>query len=232
MACQRVTQKSYATRPSPPYHAGECRDQIKEGNDGRTYKSIQNKRGIYTWMPSRTTTRKNGNNKGKQYEIHYNGGRPFFVEDFPKQKQLLLFGSTYNRDTGQDEKAAKLATYKYLNCWLGDPSSNSWGDYEKGSTILLQKNKTKFIFIGSTVVEFELAPGDQPVKFMNPIGNSDVPLPYLIGKQNIYLFSMKDVRVPIELFDMTQDIYGQFWGHGKFKSLEKQGVELGGKTLH
>jgi hypothetical protein len=231
MACNRVTQKSYATRPSPPYHAGECKDQVKEGNDGRTYKSIQNKRGIYTWMPSRAsnTTRKS---KGKQYEIHYNGSRPFFVEDFPKQKQLTLFSSAYSYDSGKDEKAGKIATFKYLNCWLGDPSSDSWGDYEKGSTILLQKNKTKFIFIGSTVVEFELAPGDAPVKFMNPIGNSDVPLPYLIGKQNIYLFSMKDVRVPIELFDLTKDIYAQFWGHDKFKSLEDQGVELGGKTLH
>jgi len=228
MACRRVTQKSYVTRPSPPYHAGECKDQVKQGNDGRTYKSIQNKRGIYTWMPSRGTLK----SKGKQYEIHYNGSRPFFVEDFPKQKQLTLFSSNYSYNSGKDEKDKKLETFKYLNCWLGDPSSDSWGDYEKGSTILLQKNKSKFIFIGSTVVEFELAPGDSPVKFMNPIGNSDVPLPYLIGKHNIYLFSMKDVRVPIELFDMTKDIYAQFWGHDKFKSLEDQGVDLKGKTLH
>lgn len=154
------------------------------------------------------------------------------MEDFPKQKQLMLFSSTYNRDTGHDEKANKVATFKYLNCWLGDPSSNSWGDYEKGSTILLQKNKTKFIFIGSTVTEFELAPGDAPVKFMNPIGNSDVPLPYLIGKKNIYLFSMKDVRVPIELFDLTKDIYAQFWGHDTFKSLEEHGISLKGETLY
>ena len=43
---------------------------------------------------------------------------------------------------------------------------------------------------------------------------------------------MKEVRVPIELFDLTKDIYAQFWGHGKFKSLEEHGISLKGETLY
>ena len=77
--CVRVTQKKYATRPSPPFHAGDCPWQTMEGNDGRSYKSIKTKSGSHVWIPVNGSvssgTRKNGRpgkgtKKGKIYNIH------------------------------------------------------------------------------------------------------------------------------------------------------------------
>ena len=48
-SCKRVTMKK---RPSPSYHAGDCKGLSKKGSDGRTYTSVADKRGIYTWKPS------------------------------------------------------------------------------------------------------------------------------------------------------------------------------------
>ena len=41
--------KKYAKRPSPPYPANECPNQIRIGNDGNEYVSKSDKRGIFAW---------------------------------------------------------------------------------------------------------------------------------------------------------------------------------------
>ena len=49
MPCKRVTLKRYLARPSPPYHAGECRGKTMKGNSGLMYTSKPDKNGVYTW---------------------------------------------------------------------------------------------------------------------------------------------------------------------------------------
>lgn len=45
-----VKVEKYANRPSPPYHANECKNMILEGSDGDSeYISSPNKNGVYSW---------------------------------------------------------------------------------------------------------------------------------------------------------------------------------------
>lgn len=49
MPCTKIKSGKYLKRPSPPYHAGECKNKVKRGNDGQKWISAQNSRGVYVW---------------------------------------------------------------------------------------------------------------------------------------------------------------------------------------
>ena len=49
-ACIEQKTKKYRSRGSPPYSAMDCKDLTKKGNDGATYVSKPDKRGIYRWV--------------------------------------------------------------------------------------------------------------------------------------------------------------------------------------
>ena len=45
----KQTSKKYEKRPSPPYHADAFKGKTLVGNDGRNYRSVANRAGIYQW---------------------------------------------------------------------------------------------------------------------------------------------------------------------------------------
>jgi hypothetical protein len=47
--CTFQHTRKYATRPSPPYPANECKHDQMIGNDGNRYRSVGNKNGVFTW---------------------------------------------------------------------------------------------------------------------------------------------------------------------------------------
>jgi hypothetical protein len=47
--CTFQHTRKYATRPSPPYPANECKHDQKTGNDGNRYRSVGNKNGVFSW---------------------------------------------------------------------------------------------------------------------------------------------------------------------------------------
>jgi hypothetical protein len=49
-ACIEQKTKKYRSRGSPPYSAMDCKGSSKKGNDGATYVSKPDKRGIYRWV--------------------------------------------------------------------------------------------------------------------------------------------------------------------------------------
>jgi hypothetical protein len=51
--CVKSSDKKYASRPSPPYPANECRDQVILGNDGKMYISKPTATGIYKWVKNK-----------------------------------------------------------------------------------------------------------------------------------------------------------------------------------
>ena len=57
---------------------------------------------------------------------------------------------------------------------------------------MIKLSKHKYIYIGWKIYEFKT--NDEIIKYVSPIGNSDVPYPYTIGTKNTYL--------------MIEDIYG------------------------
>jgi len=74
MTCKEVNKKSYQTRKSPAFHAKDCKGLSMKGKDG-LYISKPDVKGVYKWVKSSKTKKV----KGKFYDIHDNGGRPFRV---------------------------------------------------------------------------------------------------------------------------------------------------------
>ena len=58
--CVKQTTKKYTSpkRKSPPYPANECCGEIYEGNDGNTYESVADKKGICKWKKISSKPRK------------------------------------------------------------------------------------------------------------------------------------------------------------------------------
>jgi hypothetical protein len=53
-SCIAQNTKKYRSRGSPPYSAMDCKGSSKKGNDGATYVSKPDKRGIYRWVKTST----------------------------------------------------------------------------------------------------------------------------------------------------------------------------------
>jgi hypothetical protein len=228
--CSRLTLKKYLDRPSPPYHAGDCKEKTLKGNDNKLYKSVPDKRGIYTWKlvsSSKNTTRKKL--KGRKYVTHDNYSRPFIVYIDQSSKIADIFKQHYDSEKDQYKESEHVKTVKFKEVWLGsDPKEfGTWFDLNeiRGNSILLELANNEYMYIGEEIYTFKLLPGDSPGHYYSPIGNNDVPYPYLIGKTHTYFLLGKQI-VPNEWLDLTREAYGQLYGHtpgpkGSVKSVTK-----------
>lgn len=214
-ACTRRTTRKYTSRPSPPFSAQDCKGLVKKGSDGQDYVSKPDTRGIYRW------TRKAGAGmgavapKGRKYLTHDNGGRPFAVYD--DGKKVVVFRQTYNKETGKDEPTKTCFTSAYKHIWVGkDPLeiTYKWDSSMIGNSIVIQTAANNYVFIGDQIYSFALNPGDSIVKYVSPVGNNDVPYPYIIGDKFVYLLLEKKV-LPLEALDLKIDAYAQYYGHEK-----------------
>jgi hypothetical protein len=226
-----MTLKKYADRPGPPYHALDCAGETKKGNDGADYVSKESSNGVYRWVKAGATRKAKG---VKRYEIHDNGSVPFLVDD--DGKKIVVFRQHYDINTDTTTLGKKVFESPYKKLFVGkDPLKISWGGSETGNTVLAQISANKFVFIGDGAYSFELVDGEEPVLYSSPVGNSDVPYPYLIGKKYTYFLLSQKTKagpgkwkdelpayVPNEKLDPKIDAYAQLWGfeaamHGKKK---------------
>jgi hypothetical protein len=46
----KKTQKKYKSRPSPAFPANVCKNKTKKGNNGKFFKSVSDKNGLYKWV--------------------------------------------------------------------------------------------------------------------------------------------------------------------------------------
>jgi hypothetical protein len=229
--CIKVTLKKYAERPGPPYHALDCAGLTKKGNDGADYVSKESSNGVYKWVKVGATRKAKG---VKTYKIHDNGAEPFIVDD--DGKNIVVFRQVFDMTANSYKLGKKIFESPYKKIYPGkDPLKISWGGSETGNTVLAQISANKFIFIGDNVYSFELVDGDEPVLYSSPVGNSDVPYPYLIGKKYTYLLLSQKTKagpgkwkdqlpayIPNEKLDPKIDAYAQFFGfeiamHGEKK---------------
>jgi hypothetical protein len=199
------------SRPSPPFHAANCKDKILPGNNGQIYVSRPDKRNVYTWKvfkgSSKNTTRKAGKSgksrKSTRYTTINNGQNLWTIEDLPKLKKAIIY---------RNETMEKVAEFKYLKLWIPHPDSVKFMEQvpHKG-TILIQTSPTKFVIVYDKVIQFEIQ--DKPVKFMSPLGNNDSPYPYLIGEKNVYFIGFEPFEYfPTTSLDLTKDAYDQLYG--------------------
>lgn len=166
----------------------------------------------------------------KSYLIHDNGGRPFKVT-IKGKKAFISVICDYSGENGSD-------VYEPIICRTLGPLEFSFikefiglDNYDKirigkaitrykptlrsktkGNSILFQVksdklNLKKYIYVGSEIYSFYT--NELIDKYYSPIGNNDVPYPYAISKNNVYLMVEKKVlnREKVYLPDPYQQYY-------------------------
>ncbi len=224
MSCKEIKTKKYQERSSPAYSAMDCKNKIKKGKDGE-YKSTPDKNNIYKWI--KITSKKSGSKKrtskqtskkrtSKQiekpkhiYNIHDNGFIPFIVYDYGTKV------SVYKQT---DNMQRKILDLKYKKIFIGDNTLNFKGYVAKGTgkgnTILLEVLPNEYVYIGNEIKAFQTKLDDMIIKYISPIGNSDVVYPYAIGKNFTYLM-LENKYIPNEFVDLKKDVYAQYYGFDK-----------------
>lgn len=125
----------------------------------------------------------------KTYYPHDNGARPFEVNIAGKIVNVHL----RNKVKAGYQLKAKL-TFSYEKIFIGKSpliamtkDSGASGKKFDGNTLLFELSNGKYIYIGSEIYTFSSI--CKIAKFISPVGNSDVPYPYAIDKENNkYLF--------------------------------------------
>ena len=132
----------------------------------------------------------------KRYFTHYNFSRPYlvylgkkdaYIYEKPDVKEIDW--SAYSKKSDDDNKwmYVKLVKHiKFIKSFVGKDTDGHDKKFD-GNTILLQKNKNTYIFIDAIIKVFKVF-NDEIIKYVSPVGNSDAPYPYAIGKNNIYSF--------------------------------------------
>jgi len=207
MTCKEVMTSKYHTRKSPAFHASDCKGTRKKGKDG-DYVSKADKRGVYKWIKV--------SEKGKHYDIHDNGGRPFRV--FIDGSTVSIYKGIWKEDDTYDYDKLILSV-KAKKIYLGGKKSGL------GNSILLHLSGNKYMHIGCEIYEFEML--DSVDSYFSMIGNSDVPYPVLLGTEYAY-FMLDHCFVPRALFSpsMTkadwEDAYARYYGFTNPMTSEKQ----------
>ncbi len=220
--CVAVKTKKYRERPSPPYHAGDCKGKTLEGNDGRRYKSVADGRGVYKWVidgKAQNKTRKAG--ASACYEIHDNYNIPHIACIESGKKKLTICKAIPDDPNVRKPKMSPgdvIYSVHYKDVFIGD-NMNGLKDYvkkgtafSKGNSVLAELTAGRYVFVGEQIYEFTVAAGDVIEAYHSPIGNNDVPYPVAVGKEYLYFLLMGDhCYVPRALFDLKGDLYRQFY---------------------
>jgi len=147
----------------------------------------------------------------KSYFLHDNGGRPFRVDVIdnqdPKKVRIFkqvktitngwqyIFHTEYPYEEifiGKDSPSIALKEEQDFNAHPENfMNPNEYHRYHKdGNSILLKTGEHKYLYLtGYTFFSFETT--DEITDFYAPIGNSDVPHPFAIGIDNIYILSFE-----------------------------------------
>jgi hypothetical protein len=165
--------------------------------------------GIHRWVNYRKS-----NESESVYYIHDNGGRPFLVRI--TKKMINIYKSTnYDNEetiTSYDIWIGTITPYQKVFVGI-DPEYN----YD-GNSILVKIKPNYYMYIGSEIYTFR--PKDKIIRYVSPVGNSDVPYPYAIGTDNTYLM-IENVMIPNK-YRQIEDPYIQYYDHvGEFKSTAK-----------
>jgi hypothetical protein len=156
----------------------------------------------------------------RSYEIHDNGGRPFRVDiqgkDVAVWKNMNTFRFIDGKYTEITHPPKQILQIKADEIFIGKKSPSPHGSYDglsakeaEGNSILLRTGD-RFVYIGHDISAFAAMPGDTIKAFYSDIGNNDVPYPYAVGKDYIYIMLDK-VAVDIDFFDLHEHIYTQYY---------------------
>jgi len=136
----------------------------------------------------------------KYYFVHNNGGRPYKIgkkgDTVYVYKQIENEGNEY--DAPLEYTLAPVLIVIVKKMFVGKSPRNQQTEFSKrygpqfnGNSILLKINETNYIYVGHTIYSFK---SKSPIiKYVSPVGNSDVPYPYAIDKNGEYYLLIEDV---------------------------------------
>ena len=169
----------------------------------------------------------------KSYFIHDNGGRPFLV--YINKSEAIIYrmpelNNNYN-SINKDKYSKLVKKIKFKKAYIGKSPLNEmkrpslgYGKKFDGNSILLELPNKKCVFIGLFIYEFTLL--DKIIKYYSPVGNNDVPYPFIIGDNYIYFMvdnkylDKKHLPKNLTKEDMT-DLYSYYHGHKGNEKLDK-----------
>lgn len=135
-----------------------------------------------------------------EFFIHDNGGEPFRVV-VNKNDRIVDIYDNYEKSRNP---LFSIKNYKKIFIGMDDDYTRSNQlDYEEyaGNSILVEINVREYIYIGSEIYSFETE--EDILDYYSPVGNSDVPYPYAIGQNNVYLM-IEEVYFPVNLMKTTK----------------------------
>lgn len=162
-----------------------------------------------------------GGAKQEEYLTHDNGGRPFKVVIDKNINQVTVYKANWNIDRDNCRNCDDYVFYKDP-ILVVDPEeifigkspkiamtefSLGYGPKFDGNSILLHMKADKYIFIGSNIFSFESLA--KIIKFVSPVGGSDVPYPYAIDENNNYYLLTEDVILGAKSYDEYMKEYDE-----------------------
>jgi hypothetical protein len=199
----RQTLKKYWGSKMPPFLAEECKGLIKPGMDGNPYVSRPSAQGVYRWVPAKGTERKTRRGR-RVYNTYDYSGKHYTVVLTPG-KHVEVFPQVYDEVLGdyvQGERAYRAA---YKNIWIGRDmfhSGSKWKDSIVGKSILIQTGANRYTYIGDSIFEFSLKPGNSVVGYRFHEGGKDAPSSGIFGKKFAYLLQNESASyLPMELLE-------------------------------
>ncbi len=175
--------------------------------------------------------------KGKRYEIHDNGGRPFQV--FVNKEFVLVYKEI---DSGEDENGdwqiiySKFPSLVFLNpkrVFIGISPRNEMTEFSggygpefDGNSILINTDDNNYVYIGSEIYNFTAK--SEIVEYVSPVGNNDVPYPYAIDREgNNYLMLENVILIGRGKLDDPYQYYYEERDISKISGFKKYTVKWG-----
>lgn len=151
----------------------------------------------------------------KVYTIHDNGNEPFKVKILKDTHTIKIFELS---DSKQNIYKLFKTIKSYQNIFIGkDPMYKNY----TGNSILIELLDNLYMYIGSEIYTFKT--DEKITKYFSPVGNSDVPYPYAISKNYVYL--MIEYIYYDKKLAFDQDFYGVYYGHiKKVPKIDKNNV--------
>ena len=156
------------------------------------------------------------------YLTHKNGGRPFCV--FIKDLDVIIYRmeeEKYHFENWEEHPCfytKKVAHFSAREIFIGKSPKNKmtiysggYGKWADGNSILLWIKDDKYVFIGESIFSFKTL--SKVVKYVSPVGNSDVPYPYAIDENGRSYLLIENVMIDRKI---KGDPYSYYYRHNRF----------------
>lgn len=174
--------KNHRRSPSP--RSVNSRRKSQASPNRKRSRSRSRSRSVNSRLKSQSpyNRKQNAHYVGTKYDTLDNGARPFRV--VVNGKHVGVYKAEYNdNDEYFSRPVYPTLTHTFVaqKVFIGASKTGK----RKGNTILLKVGSgNKYVYIGTNVKQFTtLSP---IVSYFSPVGNSDVPYPYAIDKDDTY----------------------------------------------